>query len=351
MLYSFKMKKRRSTKIKKHFHKYFIPHEKNGYHPHFFRNTSLSALFVFSVFLLGISFGNFLFLDKTVLGANIATNVLVDMANNARVASGTQVLVRNPKLDLAASMKAEDMIRNKYFAHFSPDGTTPWYFMREAGYNFVYAGENLAINFFDSFDVQNAWMNSPTHRANLLNSKYKEIGMSTKEGMYQGANSIYIVQMFGTEARKSETMQAKTKVFEDSRLSSGDQTQDVSQQAVPRNNETDILKNDSKVKVVVKSDNYISFKNEDLEKEVNMSEVAGVETYSNWFERFIFNFSWYIEIVYFVIVALVSAAFLLRIFIEYEKQHHLHILYSLLALVVVLTLAFINYNLVILHLT
>ena len=93
------------------------------------------VIFTLCIFLLGISVGNFVFLRDTVLGANIATNVLIDMANVARKENNAGQLTRNDKLDYAAGNKASDMIENKYFAHNSPDGTTPWYFIHDAGRN------------------------------------------------------------------------------------------------------------------------------------------------------------------------------------------------------------------------
>ena len=61
-------------------------------------------------------------------------------------------------------MKAQDMATLGYFAHVSPDGKTPWYWIEKVGYDYQYAGENLAINFSDSKDVTNAWMASPLHK-------------------------------------------------------------------------------------------------------------------------------------------------------------------------------------------
>ncbi len=95
-------------------------------------------------------------------------------------------------------MKADDMATKGYFAHTSPEGLTPWYWFAQVGYNYTYAGENLAINFNESKDVDTAWLASPTHRANILNSHYTEIGIATAQGMYKGVQATFVVQMFGT---------------------------------------------------------------------------------------------------------------------------------------------------------
>jgi hypothetical protein len=94
-------------------------------------------------------------------------------------------------------MKANDMAAKSYFAHTSPEGIDPWYWFNQAGYKFSYAGENLAIDFSDSDAVNSAWMNSPTHRANLLDQHYTEIGIATAQGLYQGHVTTFVVEEFG----------------------------------------------------------------------------------------------------------------------------------------------------------
>ena len=128
----------------------------------------------------------------------VAVTALTDETNSQRTADNLSELRVSPLLQAAAQAKANDMAVKGYFSHTSPDGLTPWYWFRGVGYNFSYAGENLAINFSDSQDVTNAWMNSPEHRANILNSNFTEIGMATAQGNYNGIPSIFIVELFGT---------------------------------------------------------------------------------------------------------------------------------------------------------
>ena len=90
------------------------------------------------------------------------------------------------------------MAARQYFAHNSPDGKTPWYWLQRVGYRFSAAGENLAVNFFESSDVASAWMNSPSHRANIVKKGYKEIGIGVANGIYEGRNTVFVVQFFGT---------------------------------------------------------------------------------------------------------------------------------------------------------
>jgi uncharacterized protein YkwD len=93
--------------------------------------------------------------------------------------------------------KGRDMIDKDYWAHVAPDGTQPWKFFSQFGYKYRFAGENLARDFSNANDAVNAWMNSPTHKDNILNPKYKEIGIGITEGDLAGSDTTIIVQFFG----------------------------------------------------------------------------------------------------------------------------------------------------------
>ena len=130
--------------------------------------------------------------------STILPAVIVDLTNAERGVATLPALRHNPVLDAAATLKAEHMATNEYFAHFSPDNVSPWHWFREAGYQYVHAGENLAIHFSDSGEVVEAWMASPTHRENIMNGQFAEIGIGTARGSYQGFPTTYVVQLFGT---------------------------------------------------------------------------------------------------------------------------------------------------------
>jgi hypothetical protein len=129
--------------------------------------------------------------------AAVYSKVLVALTNTERSDVKLNELTINPLLEQAASLKANDMATNGYFAHYGPDGTTPWNWIDKTGYKYDLAGENLAIDFTDSDDVSKAWMNSPAHRANILNSRFTEIGIATAKGNYNGHPTTFVVQMFG----------------------------------------------------------------------------------------------------------------------------------------------------------
>lgn len=130
--------------------------------------------------------------------AAVVNSVLVDLTNTDRAAYNLQGLTVNEKLVAAAQAKADDMAAKGYFAHTSPEGLDSWHWFKQAKYDFQSAGENLAVDFSDSADVERAWMNSPSHRDNILNGRYTEIGIATAVGMYQGHSTTFVVTMFGS---------------------------------------------------------------------------------------------------------------------------------------------------------
>ena len=134
------------------------------------------------------------------LVATILPGVVVDLTNTERRQQAAPSLARSDLLDRAAQLKAEHMAREGYFAHYSPSGVTPWHWFGEVGYEFVHAGENLAVHFNDTRALVQAWMDSPTHRANIVNGQFTEIGVGTARGRYQGFDTVFVVQLFGTPA-------------------------------------------------------------------------------------------------------------------------------------------------------
>lgn len=175
----------------------FIPHKNNGYKPHVFRERGVAVLLAITLLFGLLSLGGTLIVTRTNLVAAIQAAFLVDLTNETRADEGLHALRTNPLLIQAAQAKANDMAAKSYFSHTSPNGDKPWNFISATGYQFTYAGENLAINFIDSEKVHEAWLRSTTHKKNILHDKFTEIGIASARGSYNGRPAVFVVQMFG----------------------------------------------------------------------------------------------------------------------------------------------------------
>lgn len=173
----------------------------NRFAPHILQQVAFGLLTLVLILSFLVSDTRFLLLRSSdwLLGA-ILPAVVVEKTNEARALIAAVPLKRSAVLDEAARLKAEHMSKSGYFAHYSPDGVSPWYWFEKVGYVYAHAGENLAIHFTDSKKVVDAWMDSPTHRANIESLNYLEIGVGTAKGNFEGHETIFVVQLFGTPA-------------------------------------------------------------------------------------------------------------------------------------------------------
>lgn len=152
------------------------------------------------ILILAFAIGNASFWTNiTVAQASYSAGSIISSTNSQRVSNGLGSLTSNSTLSAAANAKAQDMFANQYFAHTSPQGKTPWDFIHAAGYDYTYAGENLAIGYNDISELMSAWMASPTHRENILNPNFREIGVAVVSGTYEGAETLIAVQEFGAQ--------------------------------------------------------------------------------------------------------------------------------------------------------
>ncbi len=134
--------------------------------------------------------------------AHLTASGIIKLTNLQRKNSGLPSLILNSKLQAAALAKAKDLFKNQYFAHVSPTGVGPAEVVEKAGYEYLAIGENLALgNFADDQAVVAAWMASPGHRANILNKKFREIGVAAVAGTFEGQKTWIAVQEFGTPIR------------------------------------------------------------------------------------------------------------------------------------------------------
>ena len=178
---------------------WFLPLEKNNHRSALLRTNTLLILIAF--YLFNHSLIKFISVIKPgILGysSEITVQKVIDQTNQKRQELGLTPLKYNSLLSESATKKAQDMFTNNYWAHTSPKGTTPWDFFKSVGYKYSVAGENLARDFYDTDSLMKAWMNSPTHRDNIINSKYQEIGIGVVNGVLGGIKTTLVVQHFGT---------------------------------------------------------------------------------------------------------------------------------------------------------
>ncbi|HEX8226478.1 MAG TPA: CAP domain-containing protein [Candidatus Saccharimonadales bacterium] len=154
--------------------------------------------------IIGLAINSFWSSRTQVLGTStsLTANELLQTTNIERSRQQQPDLAVNQKLSQAAQAKANDMVQRDYWSHNAPDGTTPWSFVEKTGYEYQAAGENLAYGFMNAPTIVTGWMNSPEHRANILNRSYQEIGIGiTNSPNYQGKGpATVVVAMYGQPA-------------------------------------------------------------------------------------------------------------------------------------------------------
>lgn len=198
------------SRIKNH----FWPNQANKFQPYILNDRAI-ALWILLFLISNVLFSfQLILVQQSALFAELNAQKIIVLTNELRKQYGLAPLQENILLDAAARQKAEDMSQNNYFSHFSPTGISPWHWIEKTGYNYRYAGENLAMNFIDSEEVVRAWFNSAGHRENLLNKNYQEIGIAVLPADLSkpGMNQPIVVQLFGApQAQKAEPTTEITK--------------------------------------------------------------------------------------------------------------------------------------------
>src|SRR3989344_4361887 len=137
------MARRRRRRFHHKLHDYFLPHRGNRYKPGVFALGSVTVLVVIVLALLAIYLIDTRLAPKNGFFASVVPAALTAYTNADRLALSLPGLTEDPLLTKAAQMKAEDMAAKGDFAHVSPEGKTPWYWLDQMGYQYSYAGENL----------------------------------------------------------------------------------------------------------------------------------------------------------------------------------------------------------------
>lgn len=146
-----------------------------------------------------------------VLGSNegVGSSSLLTATNIARQTQHEPQLAENVLLMRAAQAKANDMVKRDYWSHTTPDGKQPWSFIDKTGYKYQVVGENLAYGFSSSDEVIRGWLNSPSHRENLLSGDYQDVGfgIATSQDFNHSGPETIVVALYGKPGQLASGMQ------------------------------------------------------------------------------------------------------------------------------------------------
>lgn len=204
MVKTTKTKSKAFFTLKRNLKHLLVPHKGNGYHPHIIRWQGLAVTAGVSI-LMHIGYGYITTGQFAVLGKSTTISIreLADKTNEVRTQNKLQALTIDERLNTAAQNKADDMIKNNYWSHESPTGVTPWHWIDQAGFSYDVAGENLAKNYSDASEVMSAWLDSETHRQNILNQKFTSMGFAVSDGVINAKITTIIVAYYATPLNAS----------------------------------------------------------------------------------------------------------------------------------------------------
>ena len=333
-----------------------IPHEKNRNVPNLLQKKFVALLSVLIVVLFYFNQNNFEIIRELNLTGAVYPGVLADLTNKDRAIEGMPDLAWSDTLENAARMKAEDMIQNSYFAHTSPSGVTPWYWLTKANYSFVYAGENLAIDFRESSRVEKAWLDSPTHRANVLSPRFTEMGIMALDGSFEGRNTTFVVEYFGkpiafalpetnTNTVTSETTASLVKPGAELEPEVAGVSAENSKTETPKVETPKVVP----VKIIEEKDEptakFVVAQNIDLvDKSIPESLNPGEnKPLSTWYTRLIVSPTNAIKTIYSTILGLILMAMMLMVSKEYQRHHTKHLVMGLMLMALIgVSLYFLN---------
>lgn len=327
---------------------FLIPHDDNGHVPHIFSEKVCVGLIAFVVFIYGTSLISTLSIRTNEQVGAVYSSILVDMTNEARAESNLQTLKINPILVKAAEEKAKDMVENSYFAHTSPEGITPWFWFEDVGYKFAYAGENLAVGFNESAQVHSGWINSPTHKANILSSNFTEIGIAVADGYHKGKPATFVVQMFG----KPKAVKAPIVTLN---------TTTTTTESSNNNLATTVLSATAEQKPIeittLFEDKYLSIAKDESADEV--SDVLPVEEsstvnpensntqLSTSKDRALASHPLLVQYIFTIVMILSMFSLIVFLAMEFKARHMKHALYGIILLTITAGLSFANEALIV----
>lgn len=195
---------------------FFVPHGGNDYKPNSLHPKRLvfhvlAAVFIkLLIFVFAAAFPIEAWLTPDVILEQ--SRKIVSLTNKIREDKGLVILKENSKLNQAAFAKAGDMLLNQYFEHTSPTkiGLSSW--LNQLRYDYLSAGENLAMGFNDASEVVNAWTKSKTHYANLIDPDYREIGVGMVSGPFKKEETTLVAQYFGVPSQRELSARQAEKI-------------------------------------------------------------------------------------------------------------------------------------------
>lgn len=214
---------------------YFIPNKCNNYRPKALRPKRLffygmSALVMKVIVIVSMSSLPLLAFFNTDYITQESKKIIA-FTNNIRTQLNIPMLSENAQLNQSATWKAQDMAVKQYFAHISPDKIKLSDWFSKAKYNYKFGGENLAMGFSTAEDVISAWQKSPSHYKNIIDPDFKEIGVGIAVGNYNGYETTFVAQHFGTSVTSNKThdIEANTSTTSETNLSTTTVSEDVTQ--------------------------------------------------------------------------------------------------------------------------
>jgi hypothetical protein len=320
---------------------HILPTKHNGFLPRVLRDWSIGTLLIVSVALF--SFSQIARFTGTFgLSADVLPAVVATLTNDVRTKNSLTPLSVSDVLTRAATLKANDMAANGYFAHTSPTGLTPWHWFGEVGYTFIYAGENLAINFNDSNTVEQAWLNSPTHRANILSPNFTQIGIATATGTYNGKTTTFVVEMFGmpaTTAPKSTPVATAPTATTTHAPTPVTTEQPKTESSSVAGESTTSAGNT--LHTIAETTAFAEVQNTD--PALVPTDVQATPTTSiPWYKRALLQSTSFVGVVFDIIIIVLFFATAGVVASEYRKHHRTHMAYGILMMVIIFSFLFIG---------
>jgi len=327
-------------KLNQWFKKHFIPDEGNDHRPHVLRGNNIRNIVILIIFLEIITFliPTIARINMTGGMAAVLPAVLASLTNEERESQNLSALAISPLLTKAAELKASDMAEKGYFAHTSPEGITPWYWLSEVGYRYQYAGENLAVNFNDSKDVTNAWMNSPTHRANIVKGIYTEVGTGIATGFYKGERAIFVAQVYANPIIEN----IERFVSQNVSIKPASRVVSIPKEETARVLGVEVatdIENEKKVSEV----QPVEVNTEEKVLGDMLGEAGSMQSEPTFWQRMLASPRSTTNIVLFIMFGIIVVALLLNIFIKIKHQHPDLITNGLIALAIIGAIFIANY--------